>query len=182
MDCLYELNDNIPTAFCQDIIQRFDLDTRTKPGMTLNGYVPQIKDTVDLMISELPDWKDVVSRLDVALRDGYKKYIQHLNTLFPIPIDDLLETCWHRGLQIQKSGIYTWHHDFSLDMRSGQYRIATFIWYLTDEDESSGTDFVYRNITPRAGKLVFFPSTWNMPHRGRKALHKYIITGWMYGH
>ena len=35
-------------------------------------------------------------------------------------------------------------------------------------------------VKPVAGKLVFFPATWQHPHRGNPIYdgYKYIITGW----
>jgi hypothetical protein len=83
--------------------------------------------------------------------------------------------------QIQRtepSEYYHWHHDQS---RNSHWKLFTYIIYLNDVEEDSGgtTEFSCgKNIQPKVGKIVFFPSTWTYFHRG-KTLEKgvkYIAT------
>ena len=53
---------------------------------------------------------------------------------------------------------------------------------MNDVKVGGTTDFENFSIQPEAGKIVIFPSTWNMFHRGVMPISndKYILTGWIW--
>ena len=57
------------------------------------------------------------------------------------------------------------------------------ILYLNEDFEGGETEFLNgRKIKPETGKLVLFPSTWCMVHRGCPVTEgqKYLCVGWFY--
>ena len=54
--------------------------------------------------------------------------------------------------------------------------------YLNDVDGGPTGFITGRDIQPEEGKLVLFPTTWNMVHWGvpPNTGNKYIVTGWLY--
>ena len=177
MDLTFELHQDLKPELCEDIIKRFEQDQRKHPGQTGGGLMPDTKNSLDLVISRLPEWEDIVKILDSKLEENLKKYQEFLTEKVPPNCIGVLHT-WHNGYQIQKSGHYKWHHDARIEY--GKERVLTFIWYLnTLKNEQEGhTGFLHKSIKPETGKFVFFPATWDYIHCGFPTENKYIITGW----
>lgn len=176
MDLVHETRNNLPPALCSQIIQRFESDERKAPGSTAGGFNPEMKNSLDLMISNLVEWEDIVRILDDRLKRNMIIYQEFLYSKLPNGYN-ILDT-WHSSYQIQKSGHYRWHHDAKIEY--GRERILTFIWYLNTVEAGGETGFMFKNVKPETGKFVFFPSTWDYVHCGFDATDKYIITGWMW--
>jgi hypothetical protein len=89
-----------------------------------------------------------------------------------------------KGMSIQrtdpKEGYHIWHVE-SESLKSSN-RVVVYMLYLNTVLNGGETEFLYQGVktNPVAGKLVFFPATWQHPHRGNPIYegHKYIITGW----
>ena len=168
--------------FCEKVIEKFNKDDRQQEGVVGGGYRPEIKQSMDLQISHLEDWKEEDDVFFKSLNTSIQTYanycMEKFNQLVPLDIDT--------GYQIQRTkpeGFYHWHHDFMLhDTNLGAYRSLTYIWYLNTPEEGQ-TEFVSGEaITPETGKLVLFPATWDRVHRGTPPKSvKYLCTGWMYG-
>jgi len=173
---VYETRNNLPTDLCAQIIKRFESDDRKGPGATSGGFKPDMKNSLDLMISNLIEWEDIVRVLDDKLKRNMMNYQEFLYSKLPNGYN-ILDTA-HSSYQIQKSGHYRWHHDAKIEY--GRERILTFIWYLNTIEVGGETGFMFKNVKPEAGKFVFFPSTWDYVHCGFDATDKYIITGWMW--
>lgn len=176
MDLTFELKNNLSSKLCSDIIERFEFDDRKQPGATSGGIKPEMKNSLDLMISNLVEWEDVVRVLDDTLKRNMLRYQEFLYQVLPNGYN-IMDTL-HSSYQIQKSGYYRWHHDAKIEY--GRERILTFIWYLNTIEEGGETGFLYKKIKPETGKFVFFPATWDYVHCGFDAQNKYIITGWMW--
>jgi hypothetical protein len=173
MDLIFEIENHIPEDLCKDIVSRFDHDERKIPGMAGGGYMPQVKESMDLGISRYVEWEDVTQQLEKYLEDGFKKYQEFIGDRF-----DISDCINHTGYQVQKSGKYKWHEDSAI--QDGYTRIATFIWYLNEDFEGGETGFVYKKVTPKTGKFVMFPGTWAYQHCGFPTEGKYIATGWLW--
>ena len=173
MDLVFEIENHLPDEFCQDVISRFEEDSRKFPGLAGGGFMPDVKLSTDLAISRLPEWEDVTQKLEEYLDDGFKQYQEFIGVRF-----DISDCINHTGYQIQRSGKYAWHEDSAI--QEGYTRIATFIWYINESFEGGQTGFVYKNVTPKTGKLVVFPATWIHQHCGFPTEGKYIITGWLW--
>ena len=98
----------------------------------------------------------------------------------------LQDTGFLMQMYTKNTGFYKYHHDFSCiyENNSMYCRVLVYLFYLNDVTEG-GETILWNNhkITPKAGSLLFFPSTWTYPHTGAMPIsdNKYIITGWLYG-
>ena len=180
---LYQVFDNTLTAdFCQSVIQKFEADDRTEPGKTGDGLVPDVKQSQDLHITHLIDWKE----LDDVFYETLVKYTRsfYSNDFFKDSGSD-----YDQGFQIQRTTTdqigYTWHHDFLVDVWSKRlaHRYLTYIFYMNDVEEGGETEFWEgTKIQPKTGRLLLFSSDWHHIHRGCRPISntKYIVTGWTY--
>ena len=191
-DFIHVEYNTLSEEFCNSVIGKFETDNRKQQGKLGSGRNSvvnvDIKDSIDLMISGLDEWKEE----DEVLFNSVNKYSQkyrNKNILQDIKIPILLDTMSDTGYQIQKTSPnsgYTWHDDFdpSYDNTSiAGIRVLSFIWYLNDISEGGYTEFIDgTKIQPERGKFLIFPSSWNFIHRGfpPKKESKYIITGWLH--
>lgn len=172
----------LPAKFCKQVIKKFDMDTRSRRGVTSLGLQPEIKRSLDLKVSTLEDWRQEDQVFFAALGSNLLEYQKHIDKVIPdIPIfntPDIKDT----GYQIQKTSPgeeYTWHQDSCV--KDGYARALTYIWYLNNVPEGGETEFYDGTlIKPVQGRMLIFPATWTFMHRGRTpASDKYIATGWM---
>jgi hypothetical protein len=174
MDLAFSIPNHLDESFCNEIIQRFENDSRKFPGQAGGSFNPDVKVSLDLSFRDFVEWSDVVLKLQERLSNAYQQYDLFLKNKFQGY--DLSQSINNTGFQCQKSGSYTWHEDA---MHMNNYvRTTTFIWYLNDKPIESGTGFHYKTEKPETGKLVIFPATWPYVHCGFPAEDKYIITGW----
>tara|TARA_Y100001972_G_scaffold50850_1_gene62372 strand:- start:58 stop:654 length:597 start_codon:yes stop_codon:yes gene_type:complete len=186
-----ELIMEIPGAatpeFCQMMIDKFELDER-KGSSRIGPDAAEdkkIRDSTNLEMNLLADWKPVVDDLRGMIYSRLTKYIDeiHIGTTM-----SLFESGYDSSYTLMKyvpgSVGYTWHNDFVFDTFSnnGGCRTVTWLFYL-NECEGGETDFKYgRKVVPETGKLVFFPSCWSMVHRGLPVISgvKYLCVGWIH--
>ena len=172
-------DDALEKDFCKKVIKKFNKDERVVDGVTGIGYNPDIKQSLDLQISHLEDWKTEDDVFFKSLNTRLQEYATYLQEEFGVycPLD--IDT----GYQIQKTkpgGFYHWHHDFVVN-QPWLWRTITYIWYLNTPREGYTEFSCGESIKPETGKLVLFPSTWDRVHRGTppKTI-KYLCTGWMF--
>ena len=174
---------------CKSIIRRFNKDKRSVQGITSGGVMIDIKNSHDLLITELNDWKDIDDLFFNKVNNLFVDYGQHLIdaggtftsfstgeriVINPIatasPIEDI-------GYQIQKTKPgkgYVWHHDYCTK------RLVTFILYLNTVDEGWTQFYNGDQVAPVAGRGCLFPATWTYYHQGYPPKQtKYIMTGWL---
>jgi hypothetical protein len=179
MDLVYEVEDSLTHEFCKKLIEKFESDPRKYDGVTVGGFTPEMKSSTDLVFSHIPEWNDISDQLDICLKDGLKKYISFLEDKLHNNFQHF-NNALNLSYQLQKSGYYKKHHDSLSSPDKSRVRIITYIWYLSTHENEGETGFLYKNVKPVAGKLVFFPATWTYTHEGLPATDKYIITGWLY--
>ena len=175
---IFEIPEAIPVWICEEMIQRFETQTRQQyPGRV--GRTAQqddsVKKTTDLALSTHADWKDMDNilhrSLGMALREFRKRY-----PFFEGPFKDI-----GYNLQRYRPGeYYHWHIDGGSHDFTDRQLVA--IWYLNDVP-GGGTDFKFQNvrIQPETGKLVLFPPFWTHEHRAAEIRTgvKYIATTWI---
>lgn len=183
---IYENEKSLSVELCRDIILLFedDEDDGKYQGVTGGGLNKHIKDTTDLVITNIPRWENISSCLKRELQKNLVDYVKRLNnTIDYRVINDLNLSTF--SMQMQKydrnKGRYVYHNDSRIE--NNRTRMITFIWYLNDVIEGGETEiWSHLKIKPSAGKLLLFPSCWTFPHRGNVPISsdKYIITGWLW--
>lgn len=185
---IWVYDDVIPNNKCREIINRFDDDSRQHEGVTAGGVQKEIKNSLDLMVSDLNEWKDVdglFKDLIQFLIDQYSIHLRNTGNLISfttnkkIPIAPALtKNIRDVGYQIQKTNPgdgYIWHNDYELG------RILTFILYLNTVEEGWTQFYNGDQVSPQTGRCVIFPATWTYWHQGFPPKQtKYIMTGWVY--
>ena len=178
-DFIYIQKDALPRSFCNNVIQKFELDDRKRQGQVGSGVRLEIKRSCDLSITGKEDWKSYDEAFFKSLNNALKEYLKFIPQEF-IQFKALGRFEDDTGYQIQKTqpgDYYIWHHDQT------KTRLVTFIWYLNDVKDDGYTEFIDgTRIQPEAGKLIIFPATWDFLHRGvsPKTETKYICTGWVH--
>ena len=178
-DFIYIQKDALPRSFCNNVIQKFELDDRKRQGQVGSGVRLEIKRSCDLSITGKEDWKSYDEAFFKSLNNALKEYLRFIPEEY-IQFKALGRFEDDTGYQIQKTqpgDYYIWHHDQTTS------RLVTFIWYLNDVKYDGYTEFIDgTRIQPEAGKLIIFPATWDFLHRGvsPKTETKYICTGWVH--
>lgn len=177
---IFERAQALPPTFCEEVVARFEAN----PEQQYAGRVGQlreqdasIKQTMDLVVSNKDNWKDVdqmfFRSLAVAMREFRERF-----PYFKGPFKDL-------GYQVQRylpGEFYHWHVDGGSHELSQRQLVA--LWYLNDVPGPGGeTQFLYQGVSvrPECGKLVLFPPFWTHEHRAARlqAGVKYIATTWV---
>ena len=178
-DFIYTQKDALPKSFCDNVIQKFELDDRKRQGQVGSGVRLEIKRSCDLSITGKEDWVSYDEAFFKSLNNALKEYLRFIPEEY-IQFKALGRFEDDTGYQIQKTqpgDYYIWHHDQT------KTRLVTFIWYLNDVKDDGYTEFIDgTRIQPEAGKLIIFPATWDFLHRGvsPKTETKYICTGWVH--
>ena len=175
---IWQQEDVLTPARCQDIIKRFEAHPDKAPGRAGAdaGERPALKRSTDLTLVG-SEWQDVdrwlFSSLSAALRDMRRHY-----PYFRGRFKD-------QGYAVQRTGegeYYHWHVDADSPALSERQLVA--IWYLNDVAGPGGeTEFLHQGvkIRPAAGRLILFPPFWTHQHRGvtlRQGV-KYLATTWI---
>lgn len=186
-DLIYVKDNVLSQNFCIHLIDKFEQDNRKKDGTIMGRDVEkEYKNTTDLHISSLNDWKEEDSLLYDCSAKLLLEYNSHCKNIFP----DLFfySVNWKysdNGYQIQKydeTQEYKWHQDYHIDHLGG--RMVTTIWYLNTVEFGGNTEFIDgTKIQAKQGRCVLFPATWNYVHRGTKPKcgEKYIIVSLLCG-
>ena len=180
---------------CNEIIDKFNND-RHRDGVTELGVDKSVKDSKDMHLSYgKQDWSEEDKLFAKIIATGHNNYYRHLNkesnfTFFTNPEErhtfaphhDKNLELFDTGYQIQKTEPgkgYVWHDDFQL--KFGALRYVTFILYLNSVEEGWTQFYNGNQVSPKAGRLVFFPATWTYVHQGYPPKQtKYLMTGWMH--
>ena len=189
MELIYECDDVFPVDFCNRVIDKFEKSDLKFKGTTSIRFDNPIKKSTDMRIHDEPEWVEEEKYFNDMIRKAMKKYE---NFILKMDVDDrvkkditeaLMKTYIHPP-QIQRTEpgqFYHWHHDESAPPN---WKMFTYIIYLNNVEKDSGgtTEFSCgKTVQPKAGKIIFFPSTWTYFHRG-KTLEKgvkYIATNFM---
>ena len=175
---------------CRNLLTRLDqLWSRSSAGKTLGGVDQRTKFSEDLaynrtLIAE--SWSDADTVFDQRICQAitsaiaiYKQEYRHLD-------------CWSdisdSGFQVQKYlksfGFYRPHVDsFPSPFSAISDRVLAMVIYLNDVDFGGETNFPLHEVavTPKAGRIVFFPATWTHLHESRVPISsdKWIISSFI---
>ena len=174
---IYVVENKLDKDFCKHCIQKFNKDENKYQGLVGDGVNLEVKQSLDLGISDNDDWIEEDNIFYNSFKNTLKSYQEWLSHPFP-------DNCFRgriedTGYQIQETKpgeFYKWHQD-GMDCR-----MLTIIWYLNDIDEDGYTELYTRlKIQPKMGKILMFPALWPWIHRGYPPKYetKYICTGWI---
>ena len=187
-DFIMEISGAATPEFCEMLIEKYENDPRKEPAQIgPEGSVDKtIRSSVNLEMNYHSDWRPIVDELRAMIYTRLQTYLDEIHT-------PLTKSMFVGGYDSSYSLLkyvpgtigYSWHNDFLFDDFSdrGGCRTVTWLFYINDNYKGGETEFKFgRKIKPEQGKLVFFPSTWCMVHRGRpvKEGEKYLGVGWLY--
>ena len=170
----------VPPAFCDAVITRFE----AHPEQQHEGRIGQlqakdssVKSTMDLVVSNKEDWKDVDQMFFRSLAAALREFRETF-PYFKGPFKDM-------GYQVQRyraGDYYHWHIDGGSHEFSQRQLVA--LWYLNDVPGPGGeTQFLFQDVSipPQRGTLVLFPPFWTHEHRAARLESgvKYIATTWV---
>ena len=178
---IYERPNTLPADWCEEMIRRFE----AHPEQQNPGRIGQVQDldtgikrTMDLVVSNNPDWQDVDQLFFRCMAAAIKEFREAF-PFFKGPFKDM-------GYQIQRylpGEYYHWHIDGGSHQFADRQLVA--LWYLNDVPEGAGgrTQFLYQDVSvrPEQGKMGLFPPFWTHEHRSEvlKEGVKYIATTWV---
>jgi len=188
MEYIYEAHNMLPKTFCQEMIEKFESDSRRRQGETQSGAVDHtLKKCTDLSIEAITDWGVESKHLDDAFNTAFIDYQNYLKlNVFGEDkahiVDQLFvgKNVVRNSLTFRKYQVgdyFKWHIDY---LHSAD-RICNFIIYLNDHEAC--TEFLNgKKIKPEAGKIVFFPTTWVHAHCGQtiEKGNKYMVTSFLH--
>lgn len=180
----------VPKVMCETLIKFFEKKDDFKQfynRLDSEGTTLNFKKDVSTEIfyqnymtwaNQCPEMKSIILNFDSAL----KEYEKQTDILSAYAIKDFDYT----ALKIQKTepsgGYHLWHTEHGADYVSSARALA-FIIYLNDIEEGGETEFLHfsKRVTPKAGRIVIWPSGFPYVHRGNPPLKetKYILTSWM---
>ena len=184
-DLVMEIPGAATPEFCEMMIKKFEQEDRTvQPGLIgPRAEVDKtVRDSHNLEMHLLPDWEGVVEDVRKMLFSRLKTYLDEIHvgktrSLYQNGYDGS-----YTMMRYDPGSVgYDWHNDFSYDNHPSRpgCRTVTWLFYL-NECGGGETEFKWgRKIKPETGKLVFFPSTWCMVHRGCPVTEgqKYLCVG-----
>tara|TARA_B100001250_G_C19679740_1_gene735290 strand:- start:429 stop:1076 length:648 start_codon:yes stop_codon:yes gene_type:complete len=193
-DFIYVIDKSLTKTFCNNVIKKFNNDSRKKEGVVGHGESNRVdknaKNTKDIPISVSSGWEKEDKIFYSSLKKGLDQYNQYLFDIndgicnsFPNATFITNDT-GYKVQMYEPGGTYHWHHDWSMSINPVASRIFTFMWYLnTIKEEDEGyTEFADgTKVQPVAGRLIFFPATWTYIHRGYPPkVRKYLCNGWIH--
>ena len=172
--------------YCEMMIEKFEQDGRHHPALVGDGRNDQeIRSSVNLEMPHFPEWKSVMQDIKWMIDSHLKKYLDEIHT-------EMTGSPWVGGyyqdftmMRYDPGGVgYKWHNDFIFDVFSPRRGVRTITWlFYLNECDGGETEFKCgKVIKPEAGKLVMFPASWTMVHRGCpvNSGSKYLCVGWLF--
>ena len=171
-DFVYVKDNVISKKICNDIINRYEEDNRKQHGMVGIGSDKKVVDSdlktsIDLLISEHEEWKDIDDILCYTVTDMIQEYIDYSYTFFnklsprPRPFHGVGFT--DSGYIVKgydPGGDFHWHDDFALS-ETGNVRMIAMLIYLNDIGIGGGgyTEFISgKKVRPSAGSCLLYTS------------------------
>ena len=175
------IHDNVlPPKLCKAIIKFFEERPHLQfEGKTFGGVQPDVKLTMDSIISGAPDHiadpedRETVIKFDKAIFEPYTvvlaDYISQYNSLTK-EWDHREDTGYQYQRYAQNTGFYTSHIDGAPFSGPGASdRVLASVMYLNTVEKGGGTHFEYFDFTCEAveGRIVTFPTTFLHLHGGQ---------------
>ena len=178
---ILELPNFVPKELCDEIIERFESDSRKQDGVIMLGsdrvIIPDMKSSKEIFISATKGWEDIDHRVSDYVDKAVNIYFDHLRDEFDHnqsihTLDRIIKDAKtiDDGYSIQrqsKGDKYGWHYDGGI----GTNNFILFMIYLNSVPFSEGGETEFSNgrkIIPECGKVMMCPASWTFPHRGNE--------------
>lgn len=181
--CIRYYDDVLSNDFCKNLIDRFEASKNKQPGKMITKDNVDIinkshKDTLELVIDNDPDWRDIEEVLTNCYMEFVQRYINEFNPLLAIGQETYREEFRIKKYDI--GGLFNWHIDC---VGKDYYRILAIQFYFNDVQEGGETQFEFQkaSVKPQRGRLIIFPTTWTYRHRGAPVISnsKYVCTNYL---
>jgi len=133
MEYIYEARDVVPKELCQQIIEKFENDPdklHGQVGVDEKVVDEDVKKTMDLYISNKPEWDSIYDQLERILATGIYRYFDFLFQGPFAEVDCFIRNTFNdvdmTGLQIQRYKVgdfFKWH----VDSLTGVNRYSLYI-------------------------------------------------------
>ena len=195
---ILELPNFVPPELCNEIVRRFENDTRKKHvpvSYTVCGkkYMAG-KFSKEIVMVDHKEYEDLLKPVHELFFDIYDKYLEHLdknfkhlnNSEYVHPYTREVKSEKKVGIRsglvlhkIDKGQLYSWHHDHDWYSKDGFIQMIIYLNTL-EQHEGGHTEFVNgRKVRPEIGKVLVYPRSWTFLHKGNEILGnnpKYICT------
>ena len=169
----------LPAALCAEIVERFEGSDEVEQGRVFHsdrGHEQNAdKMSYDLPIPDAGSWAPIFRQVHEAVSKAVEAIVPHYPSLQVYPL-----ACTGYKIQMYPAGEgrFAWHVD-ALGPHT-QARVLALILYLNDVAEGGETAFHYqqREVAPRTGAAILFPTAWTHMHCGRvpRSDNKYVLT------
>ena len=184
-----EIPGAVSPRYCEELIDRFEEEERNgrsvHPGMVgPQGAVDtNVRNSMNLEMTRLPHWNDAMVNLRAILFEHITTYLDEVHLGVTRSMYEGGYDSMYSMMRYDPGSVgYHWHNDFMYDTTTDRGGVRTVTWLIYfSECEGGETEFRWgRKIKPETGKVVFFPSTWCMVHRGCPVISgkKYLGVGW----
>jgi len=174
--------------FCNMMIEKFEAEGKAKAPGRIGPWaevIPEIRDSLNLEMHLTKNWAPIVENIRDVLFVKVQAYLDDIHTEIT---GSLYAGGYDANYTMMKyspgSVGYDWHNDFMYDDDPNRIGCRTVTWMIyLNECEGGETEFKFgKKVKPETGKVVFFPSTWCMIHRGCPVIsgNKYLCVGWFY--
>jgi hypothetical protein len=171
-------------SLCDELIRFFEEhQDRQRQGVTLEGFDPNIKNSLDMSIApadiNTPSHRCIKAYIGqlYACYSDYAKQWPFLEKTFPA-----LDIGRFNIQKYNPGGHFAHVHSERTDLAS-LHRLFAFMTYLNDDFEDGHTHFIHQQlrIKPEKGKTLIWPAEWTHAHAGEVVSQgsKYIVTGWL---
>lgn len=122
---------------------------------------------------------EIKKDLDLLHNILHKYYLEYSNNIKYIKSIYLVDEPWRIKKYVKNEGLFDWHVDAAPTHKS---RLFSVIFYLNDVSEGGETSIMIdgkiKNIQPKRGSLLIFPSNFIYIHKGNIPISndKYIIS------
>ncbi|MEM7250142.1 MAG: 2OG-Fe(II) oxygenase [Pseudomonadota bacterium] len=175
-------DDVLEPSFCNDVIQRFEASDGKFRGQVHGERGRELnekkKRTLELVISDQPEWSDVEHTLKQKYVECVNQYAQEFPHVGGLPGQLISE-----AFRIKKYAVgdfFDWHMDC---VGNGFFRILAIQFYFNDVASGGATEFQFQQakVASAQGRVVLFPTLWTYLHRGASVQSnpKYVCTNYV---
>jgi hypothetical protein len=169
---------------CDGLIKNFEENVKLKKAFdrqTGEDAPKSQKDDLSVTYFKGESWIKEIEFLTQSVRECLEIYLKNTGFAEYAGLKELHFT----NMKVQKTfpggGYHIWH----IEKNYNEFckRALVFTIYLNDIEDGGETEFLFQNmrVSPKKGRICFFPAGFPYVHRGNPPLQKvkYILTSWL---